>query len=74
MLPQEESLDILKKILLEHKIEKVNSIPLDVILQLVRIVLTENTFIYGKKYYKQILGDVMDSPLTIALANIFMWH
>ncbi len=50
MLPQEESLDILKRFLSVHNIEKVNTIAVDVIIQLVRIVLTENAFIYDKKY------------------------
>jgi len=74
MLPQEESLNIVKRFLIKHNIEKVNSISLDVIIQLARIVLTENAFIYDKKYYKQILGGAMGSPFTMTLANIFMWH
>jgi hypothetical protein len=74
MLPQEESLDNLKKFLSYHNIEKVNTIQVDTIIQLARIVLTENAFIYDKKYYKQILGGAMGSPFTMTLANIFMWH
>jgi len=74
MLPQEESLDILKKFLSVYKIEKINTIPVDVIIQLARIFLTENAFIYDKKYYKQILGGAMGSLFTMALADIFMWN
>ncbi len=74
MLPQEGSLDILRKFLSHHNIEKVNTISVDTIIQLARIVLTENAFIYGNEYYKQILGGAMGSPFTMTLANIFMWH
>ena len=42
--------------------------------QLARIVLTENVFIYEKKYYRQVIGGAMGSPFTLTLANIFMWH
>ena len=73
MLPQEESLKILRKFLSTYNIEKVNSISVDTIIELARIVLTENVFMYDKKYYKQIRGGAMGSPFTMTLANIFMW-
>ncbi|CAF3329914.1 unnamed protein product [Rotaria sp. Silwood2] len=73
MLPQEESLSILREFLIEHGCEKVNGISIDTIIQLARIVLTENAFVYGDKYYKQIIGGAMGSPFTLTLANIFMW-
>lgn len=47
---------------------------LDAIRKLGRLVLTENVFVCGDKYYKQIIGDAMGSPFTLTLANIFMWH
>lgn len=73
MLPQEESLDILTEFLLQHGYHHVKSIPIDVIRKLARIVIEENVFIYGKKYYRQIVGGAMGSPFTLTLANIFMW-
>ncbi|CAM2730563.1 unnamed protein product, partial [Rotaria socialis] len=30
-------------------------------------------FVYGKKFYRQIIGGAMGSPFTLTLANIFMW-
>ena len=74
MLPQEESLNILTQFLLEHGYRKVKGIPIDAIRKLARLVLTENVFVYGDKYYKQIIGGAMGSPFTLTLANIFMWH
>jgi hypothetical protein len=53
MLPQEESLDILIQFLLENVFHKVQAVPIDAIRKLARIVLTENVFIYEKKFYRQ---------------------
>lgn len=73
MLPQEESLNILTEFLLAHGYHKVQDIPIDAIRKLARIVLKENVFMYGQKYYRQIIGGAMGSPFTLTLANIFMW-
>ncbi len=73
MLPQEESLKILTEFLLQHGYHKVKGVPIDAIRKLARIVLTENVFVYEKKFYRQILGGAMGSAFTLTLANIFMW-
>ena len=74
MLPQEDSLNILEKFLTAHNYSKVQGISIETIRTLAQIVLTENVFIYDKKYYRQIIGGAMGSPFTLTLANIFMWH
>jgi hypothetical protein len=73
MLPQEESLDVLTEFLLHHGYHKVKGIPLDAIRKLARIVIKENVFVYGKTFYRQIVGGAMGSAFTLTLANIFMW-
>jgi len=73
MLPQEESLDVLIKSLLEYGYHKVKGVPLDAIWKLARLVLTENVFVYEKKFYRQVVGGAMGSAFTLTLANIFMW-
>jgi len=73
MLPQEESLDVLTEFLLEYNYHKVKGVPLDTIRKLARLVLTENVFIYEKKFYRQVIGGAMGSAFTLTLANIFMW-
>jgi hypothetical protein len=73
MLPQEESLDILTEFLIQFGYHKVKDIPFDAIRKLARIVITENVFIYEKKFYQQIIGGAMGSAFTLTLANIFMW-
>ncbi len=73
MLPQEESLNILTEFLVHFGYHKVKGIPFDAIRKLARIVITENVFIYEKKFYRQVIGGAMGSAFTLTLANIFMW-
>ncbi len=73
MLPQDESLDLLTEFLIQFGYNKVKGIPIDVIRKLARIVITENVFIYEKKFYRQTVGGAMGSAFTLTLANIFMW-
>jgi hypothetical protein len=73
MLPQEESLDILTEFLIQFGYHKLKGIPLDAIRKLARTVITENVFIYEKKFYRQIISGAMGSLFTLTLANIFMW-
>ena len=70
MLPQEESLDSLTEFLLQYGYNNVKDIPIDAIRKLARIVITENVFIYEKKFYRQVIGGAMRSPFTLTLANI----
>ena len=73
MLPQKESLDILTEFLLHHGYNKVKGVPIDAIRKLARLVITENVFVYEKKFYRQVIGGAMGSAFTLTLANIFMW-
>ncbi len=47
-------------------------VPLNTIRKLARLVITENVFIYEKKFYRQIIGGAMGSAFTLTLANISM--
>jgi hypothetical protein len=73
MLPQDEALNILVEFLHVHGYRKVKGIPLDTIRKLASIVIKENVFVYGKKFFKQTTGGAMGSSFTLTLANIFMW-
>ena len=73
MLPQRESLDVLREFLIEHGYRTVDNINVDTILTLANLVLTENAFVCGDKFFKQVIGGAMGSPFTLTLANIFMW-
>lgn len=73
MLPQEESIGILRRFLMYFGHSHVKGMTLDAIEELARIVLTENVFVYNDKFYRQVKGGAMGSPFTLTLANIFMW-
>ncbi|CAF3860731.1 unnamed protein product [Rotaria sp. Silwood1] len=73
MLPQEESLAILAEFLQTHHCERINGMSIETIIELARLVLQTNAFVYGKKLYRQIIGGAMGSAFTLTLANIFMW-
>ena len=73
MLPQEQTLEILAEFLREHHCETVNGHSIETIVELARIVLQVNAFVSGNKFYRQMIGGAMGSPLTLTLANIFMW-
>jgi hypothetical protein len=73
MLPQVESLNVLTEFLLEYGYHEVKGVSIDAIRKLARIVLTENVFMYEKKFYRQIIGGAMGSAFTLTFANIFMW-
>ncbi len=66
-------MDILTEFLLQFGYHKVKGIPIDAIRKLARIVITENVFIYEKKFYRQVISNAMGSAFTLILANIFMW-
>jgi hypothetical protein len=51
----------------------VKGIPIDAIRKLACLVITENVFVYEKKFYRQVIGGAMESAFTLILANIFMW-
>jgi hypothetical protein len=50
----------------------VKGVPIDAIRKLARLVITENMFIYEKKFYRQSIEATMGSAFTLTLANIFM--
>ncbi|CAF4609833.1 unnamed protein product, partial [Rotaria socialis] len=74
MLPQEESLEILAEFLREHGCHQIDGLSIETIIELARLVLKENVFVYDRKFYRQIIGGAMGSPYTLTLANIFMWN
>jgi hypothetical protein len=72
MLPQEESLDFLTEFLFQFGYRTLKGIPIDAIRKLACIVITENVFIYEKKFYRQVIGGATGSAFNLTLANIFM--
>ena len=73
MLPQEDSLKALGEFLHEYHADRLNGISIGTILELGRIVLQANAFVYDNKFYRPIIGGAMGSAFTLTLANMFMW-
>jgi hypothetical protein len=73
MLPQDEALNVLAEFLDIHGYRKVKGVAIDTIRKLAAVVIKENAFVYGRKFYKQTTGGAMGSSFTMTLANIFMW-
>ena len=51
---------------------KISHTAIDTIMKMARLVLDTNCFAFENKYYRQIRGGAMGSPLTMTLANIYM--
>ena len=70
-IPLDETIDICFDSLYKDD-ENTPKIPNDVFRNLLTVVTKESFFMFNNKFYKQIDGVVMGSPLRPALANIFM--
>ncbi|XP_069995116.1 uncharacterized protein [Penaeus vannamei] len=47
-------------------------LPTDVFLQLIRLCVESNSFAFESRFYSQIFGVAMGSPLSPVLVNLFM--
>jgi hypothetical protein len=65
-------LNILTEFFLQHD-NKLKGIPIDANRKLAHLVITENVFIYGNKFYQQTIGSAIGSAFNLTLPNIFMW-
>ena len=70
-IPLEENIDNCIDILYKDN-ENTPKIPKDVFRNLLTVATKESLFMFNNKFYKQIDGVAMGSPLGPALANIFM--
>ena len=70
-IPLDEIIDICIDSLYKDE-ENSPKIPKDIFLNFLRVATKESFFIFNNKFYKQIDGVAMWSPLGPALANIFM--
>ena len=73
MIPRDGALAALGRFLTQCSSNgKINHMTIDTIMKMARLVLNTNCFAFEKKYYQQIRGGAMGSPLTMTLANIYM--
>ena len=73
MIPQIEGVLSLKKMLDLLKLKQVNGLKTETIIRLSRFVMQNNYFSFDGQFYHQIRGGAMGSPLTLTMANCYMF-
>ncbi|CAF4148735.1 unnamed protein product, partial [Rotaria sordida] len=73
MSPQVEGVLTLKKMLDFLHIKQIKELKVEAIIRLARFVMQNNYFKYNGQYYHQIRGGAMGSPLTLTIANCYMF-
>ncbi len=70
-IPIQESLIIIKPILLQY--QSSSTFDVDLILDLLYWILTNNFIAYGNQFFRQISGTAMGTPCAPSFANIFLF-
>lgn len=73
MIPQEGGVRAIKKLLEACSLKTIDGVKKEIVLALARFVVTNNFFYLDGAYYQQIRGGAMGSPLTLTMANVFMF-
>ena len=73
MVPQVEGVLSLKKMLDHLKLKYIDGLRIETIIRLSRFVMQNNYFSYNGQYHHQIRGGAMGSPLTLTVANCYMF-
>jgi hypothetical protein len=73
MIPQTEGIISIKRILDYLNIKQIDGLKVETIIRLSRFVMQNNYFSYDNQYYHQIRGGAMGSPLTITIADCYMF-
>ncbi|CAF0803632.1 unnamed protein product [Adineta steineri] len=73
MIPQEGGVTAIKRLMETSNLKQIDGVKKEIILALTRFVMTNNYFYFDGSYYKQIRGGAMGSPLTLTIANTYMY-
>lgn len=73
MIPQVEGILALRRMLDHLNIKQISGLKVEIIIRLARFVMVNNYFKYNGQYYRQIRGGAMGSPLTLTIANCYMF-
>ena len=73
MIPQIEGVLSLRKMLNHLKLEQIHGLKIETIIRLSRFVMQNNYFSYDGQFYHQRRGGAMGSPLTLTIANCYMF-
>jgi len=73
MIPQEGGITAIKRLIEASGLKQIDGVKKEILLALARFVMTNNYFYLDGSYYKQIRGGAMGSPLTLTIANAYMY-
>ena len=73
MVAQVEGILSLKKMLDYFKLKQIDGLKVETIISSSHFVMQNNYFSYNDQYYHQIRGGAMGSPLTLTVANFYMF-
>ena len=73
MIPQVEGVLSLNKMCDYLNLKQIDGLRIETIIRLSRFVMQNNYFSYNGQYYHQIRGGAMGSPLTLNIANCYMF-
>ncbi|CAF4595994.1 unnamed protein product [Rotaria socialis] len=73
MIPQTEGVLAIKKMLDYLELKQIGGLKIETIIRLSRFVMKNNSFLYEGQYYHQIREGAMGSPLTLTIANCYMF-
>jgi len=73
MIPQTEGVLSIRKMLDHLGLKQISGLKTETIIRLSRFVLQNNFFTYDGKFYRQVRGGAMGSPLTLTMANCYMF-
>ena len=73
MIPQVEGVLSLRRMMVNLNLKNISGVKAEAIIRLSRWVIQNNYFSYNDKFYHQIRGGAMGSPLTLTMANCYMF-
>ena len=75
ILPHEKIIEMLERFLNENLSSgHIQGLTMCTIIELVRLVLKNQMFLFQKRVYRPVKGGTVNSPLTTLLANIYMFY
>jgi hypothetical protein len=73
MIPQTVGVLAVRKMMDHSNLKQIGGLKTETIIRLSRFVMQNNYFSYNGQYYHQIRGGAMGSPLTLTIANCYMF-
>ncbi|CAF4324613.1 unnamed protein product, partial [Adineta steineri] len=73
VIPQTDGILAIRRMLDYLNVKQVDGLKTETIIRLGRFVMQNNYFQYNNQFYHQVRGGAMGSPLTLTMANCYMY-